>query len=312
MFNRTAIHSFLNFALRRHSSAAVAAFAHYGQVSAGPCKPITRVTSSGLETSSTATTEASSTVTNSLSVETSSVITSAESSATTFSSEASTTTGDISVLFTSTTETATLNATTTEFASTSTEVSDASTTATATSSAAPVCEFTGDYTNYVQNPSFDDLDGNGQPTIEPWIMLGASTLTTSLPRTGARPMAYSFLIAGGNAAILQELVDTVAGHEYVFKYHWVLIEGQPLQLEECRIGTFASSGGANSQFFSVDGDEQIVQGQYYEQEYRITTENDNQRLSIGFFCSSQPSAGTVKIQIDDVSVYDYYEGCESP
>ncbi|KAG7405310.1 hypothetical protein Forpe1208_v015390 [Fusarium oxysporum f. sp. rapae] len=126
-------------------------------------------------------------------------------------------------------------------------------------------------------------------------MLGASTLTTSLPRTGARPMAYSFLIAGGNAAILQELVDTVAGHEYVFKYHWVLIEGQPLQLEECRIGTFASYGG-----------------QYYEQEYRITTENDNQRLSIGFFCSSQPSAGTVKIQIDDVSVYDYYEGCESP
>jgi hypothetical protein len=55
-----------------------------------------------------------------------------------------------------------------------------------------------------------------------------------------------------------------------------------------------------------------VQGQYYEQEYRITAENDNQRLSIGFFCSSQPSAGTVKIQIDDVSVYDYYEGCESP
>ncbi|KAL5592064.1 hypothetical protein FOVSG1_010953 [Fusarium oxysporum f. sp. vasinfectum] len=301
-------------------SAAVAAFALCGQVSAGPCKPITRVTSSSLGTSSTAATEASLTATNSLSTETSATIdtssaaTSVESSATTVSSEASSTTGDSSTLFTSTTETATLDATTTEFVSTSTEASDVSTTATATTSATPVCEFTGDYTNYVQNPSFDDLDGNGQPTVEPWIMLGVSSLTTNNPRTGARSMAYSYPDAaiGGSSSILQELTNTVAGHEYVFKYHWTLIEGQPLQEEYCRIGTFAGAGGANSQFFYVDGDQEIVQGQYYEQEYRITAENDNQRLSIGFFCSSQPSAGTVKIQIDDVSVYDYYEGCESP
>lgn len=185
---------FVNMMLLKYS-AAVAAFALCGQVSAGPCKPITRVTSSSLGTSSTAATEASLTATNSLSTETSATIdtssaaTSVESSATTVSSEASSTTGDYSTLFTSTTETATLDATTTEFVSTSTEASVVSTTATATTSAAPVCEFTGDYTNYVQNPSFDDLDGNGQPTVEPWIMLGVSSLTTNNPRTGARSMS---------------------------------------------------------------------------------------------------------------------------
>ncbi|RKL38438.1 hypothetical protein BFJ72_g7249 [Fusarium proliferatum] len=274
-------------------SAVVAAFALYGQTSAGPCKPVTRATSSGLETSSTVTNEASSTVTNSLSaetsatVETSSVATSVESSATTFLSEASTTAGDSSTLLTST---ATLDATTTDMVSTSTDVS---TTATATTSAAPVCEFTGVYTNYIKNPSFDDLDGNGDPTVDP---------------------AYSYPDAavGGSSSILQELTNTVAGQEYVFKFHYALIEGQPLESDECRIGTFAGSGGANRLFLAVDGDQAIVQDQYYEQEYRITAENDNQRLSIGFFCTSQPSAGTVKIQIDDVSVYDYYEGCESP
>ncbi|KAF4953236.1 hypothetical protein FGADI_6211 [Fusarium gaditjirri] len=298
-------------------SAAVAAFALYGQVSAGPCKPITRATSSSLETSSAATTEASSSVTNTLSaetsatIETSSATTSIDSSATAFSSEASSTAGESSTLLTSTTEIVTLGATTTEFASTTTEVS---TTATATTSAAPVCEFTGKYTNYVQNPSFDDLDGNGQPTADPWIMLGVSTLTTNFPRTGARSMAYSYPDAaiGGSSSILQELTNTVAGLEYVFKFHWALIDGQPLETEECRIGTFAGSQGANRLFLSVDGDDAIVQGQYYEQEYRIIAEYDDQRLSIGFFCTSQPSAGTVKIQIDDVSVYDYYEGCESP
>jgi hypothetical protein len=176
-------------------SAAIAAFALCGQVSAGPCKPITRVTSSSLEASSTVTTETSLTVTNSLSVETSATVetssaaTSVESSATTFSSEASSTAGESSTFFTSTTETATLDATTTDFVSTSTAVSDVSTTATATSSAAPECAFTGDYTNYVQNPSFDDLDGSGQPTVEPWIILGAPTMTTNLPRTGARSMS---------------------------------------------------------------------------------------------------------------------------
>ncbi|RBA21788.1 hypothetical protein FPRO05_00137 [Fusarium proliferatum] len=295
-------------------SAVVAAFALYGQTSAGPCKPVTRATSSGLETSSTVTNEASSTVTNSLPVETSattetsSVATSVESSATTFLSEPSTTAGDSSTLLTST---ATLDATTTEFVSTSTDVS---TTATATTSAAPVCEFTGVYTNYIKNPSFDDLDGNGDPTVDPWILLGVSTLTTNFPRSGARSMAYSYPDAavGGSSSILQELTNTVAGQEYVFKFHYALIEGQPLESDECRIGTFAGSGGANRLFLAVDGDQAIVQDQYYEQEYRITAENDNQRLSIGFFCTSEPSAGTVKIQIDDVSVYDYYEGCESP
>ncbi|PNP74369.1 hypothetical protein FNYG_12418 [Fusarium nygamai] len=147
-------------------SAAVAAFAFYGQASAGTCKPITRATSSGLETSGTATTEASLTATSSLAVETSATIdtssaaSSVESSATTFGSEDSSTTGDSSTLFTSTTETATLDATTTEFASTTAE---ASTTATATTSAAPVCEFTGEYTNYVKNPSFDNLDATETP-----------------------------------------------------------------------------------------------------------------------------------------------------
>ncbi|KAF5243548.1 hypothetical protein FANTH_8127 [Fusarium anthophilum] len=292
-------------------SAVVAAFALYGQASAGPCKPVTR---SGLETSSTATTEASLTATSSLAVETSATVetsSAATSVETTFSSEASSTTGDSSTLSTSTAETASLDATTTEFVSTTTDVS---TTATATTSAAPVCEFTGEYTNYVKNPSFDNLDGNGQPTADPWIILGVSTLSTEFPRTGARSMEYSYPDASisGSSAILQELTNTVAGHEYVFKFHWALTEGQPLDAEACRIGTMAGSDGANRLFIAVDGDEAITQDVYYEQEYRFAAENDNQRLSIGFFCTSQPSAGTVKIQIDDVSVYDYYEGCESP
>ncbi|KAG9496361.1 hypothetical protein J7337_012948 [Fusarium musae] len=299
-------------------SAAVAAFALCGHASAGPCKPITRTTSSGLETSGTATTEISSTVTNALSIETSATVetssaaTSVESSATTFLSETSSTTGDSSTLFTSTTETATLGATTTEFASTT---ADISTTATTTTSAAPVCEFTGEYTNYIKNPSFDNLDANGNPTADPWIILGVSTLSTQFPRTGARSMEYSYpdTSISGSSSILQELTNTVAGHEYVFKFHWALVQGQPLEADECRFGTFAGGGGANRLFIAVDGDQAISQFQYYEQEYRITAENNDQRLSIGFFCTSQqPSGGTVKVQIDDVSVYDYYEGCESP
>ncbi|KAF5602515.1 hypothetical protein FPCIR_1856 [Fusarium pseudocircinatum] len=298
-------------------SAVVAAFALCGQAGAGPCKPITRATSSGFETSGTATTEASLTATSSLAVKTSatiessSVATSGESSATTFSSEVSSTAGDSSTLFTSTTEAATLDATTTDFVSTSTDVS---TTATATTSAAAVCEFTGEYTNYIKNPSFDNLDGNGDPTADPWIILGVSSLSTEFPRTGARSMKYSYpdTSTSGSSSILQELTNTVAGQEYVFKFHWALVQGQPLEADECRFGTFAGGGGANRLFIAVDGDEAITQFQYYEQEYRITAENDNQRLSIGFYCTSEPAGGTVKIQIDDVSVYDYYEGCESP
>ncbi|KAF5605093.1 hypothetical protein FPANT_1270 [Fusarium pseudoanthophilum] len=298
-------------------SAVVAAFALYGQASAGPCKPITRATSSGLETSGTATNEDSLTATSSLTVETSATVetssaaTSVESSATTFFSEASSTTGDSSTLYTSTTETATLDATTTEFASTTAE---ASTTATATTSAAPVCEFTGEYTNYIKNPSFDNLDGNGNPTADPWIILGVSTLSTQFPRTGARAMEYTYpdTSTSGSSSILQELTNTVAGQEYVFKFHWALIQGQPLQADECRFGTFAGGGGANRLFIAVDGDQAISQFQYYEQDYRITAENNDQRLSIGFFCTNEPAGGAVKVQIDDVSVYDYYEGCESP
>ncbi|KAF5588325.1 uncharacterized protein FSUBG_11540 [Fusarium subglutinans] len=295
-------------------SAVVAAFALYGQVGAGPCKPISRATSSGLETSGTATTEASLTATSSLAVETSATVetsSAATSVETTFSSEVLSTTGDSSTLFTSTTETASPDATTTEFVSTTTDVSK---TATATTSAAPVCEFTGEYTNYVKNPTFDNLDGNGQPTADPWIILGVSTLSTEFPRTGARSMEYLYpdTSISGSSAILQELTNTVAGHEYVFKFHWALTEGQPLEAEACRIGTMAGSDGANRLFIAVDGDQAITQDVYHEQEYRFAAENDNQRLSIGFFCTSQPSAGAVKIQIDDISVYDYHEGCESP
>ncbi|KAF4499937.1 hypothetical protein FAGAP_3938 [Fusarium agapanthi] len=273
---------------------------------------VTRATSSGLETSGTATTATNSVaIETSAKIESSSVATSVESSVTTFFSEALRTTGDSSTLFTSTTETASLDATTTEFVSTTFDVS---TTATATTSAATVCEFTGEYTNYVKNPSFDDLDGNGQPTVDPWIVLGVSTLSTEFPRTGARSIEYSYpdAVVGGSSSILQELTNTVAGHEYVFKFHWALTEGQPLEAEAYRIGTMAGSGGANRLFIAVDGDQAITQDVYYEQEYRFIAENSDQRLSIGFFCTSQPLAGMVKIQIDDVSVYDYYEGCESP
>ncbi|KAF5688733.1 hypothetical protein FDENT_4676 [Fusarium denticulatum] len=298
-------------------SAVVALFALYGQASAGPCKPITHATSSSLETFGTATTEASLTATSSLAVETSATVEtssaarSVESSATTFSSEVASTTGDSSTLFTSTTDTATLDATTTDFVSTTAEVS---TTATATTSAAPVCEFTGEYTNYIKNPSFDNLDGNGDPTADPWIILGVSTLSTRFPRTGARSMEYSYpdSSTSGSSSILQELTNTVAGREYVFKFHWALIQGQPFEADECRFGTFAGGGGANRLFIAIDGDQPISQFQYYEQEYRITAENNDQRLSIGFFCTSEPAGGPIKVQIDDVSVYDYYEGCESP
>lgn len=148
-----------------------------------------------------------------------------------------------------------------------------------------------------------------------------SPLYVSLQSTGLKPTIltdlreylYPDTSISGSSSILQELTNTVAGHEYVFKFHWALVQGQPLEADECRFGTFAGGGGANRLFIAVDGDQAISQFQYYEQEYRITAENNDQRLSIGFFCTSQqPSGGTVKVQIDDVSVYDYYEGCESP
>ncbi|KAF4343580.1 hypothetical protein FBEOM_2489 [Fusarium beomiforme] len=287
-------------------SAAIAAFALYGHVRAGPCKPATHLTTSSLEASSTLSTETSSATTTS---ETFVVMT--ETSAITFSSEVSTTTTDASTFLTLTTESATLDATTTEFISTSTATSDVSTTETATTSAAPVCTFTGEYTNYVQNPSFDALDANQQSTVDPWIILGAPTVTTNLPRTGAHAVAYTYPFSGLSSGILQSLTGVVAGQEYVLRYHWVLTAGQPLQEDYCRIGTSAGSGGQNIQYVYVDGTQEIVQGQYYAQEYRITAEQDNQRLSIGFFCTGQPSA-QVNIQLDDISVYDYYEGCETP
>lgn len=48
------------------------------------------------------------------------------------------------------------------------------------------------------------------------------------------------------------------------------------------------------------------------QEFRITAEQDNQRLSIGFFCKTGYKGDEVRVNIDDVAVYDYYKGCDSP
>lgn len=62
----------------------------------------------------------------------------------------------------------------------------------------------------------------------------------------------------------------------------------------------------------TDGEEPVQQGQFYMQEFRITAEQDNQRLSIGFFCKAGYKGDEVRVNIDDVAVYDYYKGCDSP
>jgi hypothetical protein len=113
-----------------------------------------------------------------------------------------------------------------------------------------------------------------------------------------------------SSAILQSLEGVVAGREYVLRYYWSL-EGHPLQSDECRIGASAGSLGQTMHFIYTDGEEPVQQGQYYMQEFHITADQDDQRLSIGFFCKAGYDSDEVRVYIDDVSVYDYYEGCET-
>ncbi|KAF4472949.1 hypothetical protein FALBO_164 [Fusarium albosuccineum] len=308
-------------------SAAVAALALCGQVNASRCKPDPRSTTTDLETSSTAqtsatetsstTTEVSSSTTASLSTESSTSDDATSSSILT--SETSTSASDSTTLVVSTTtESSTIDTTTTDLlsttttdASTTTEAStttDVSTTETSTTSAAPQCTFAGEYSNYVRNPSFDDKDSNGQYTADPWTFDQGNTVEASQARTGQNAVAYQYPFPPYNQAIRQRLQDTVAGQEYALRYYWALIEGSPSVTDYCRIGSSAGPDGQAANYI-FNGDQVVVDGEYYMFETRIKASEDNQRLGIGFFCVTDRQ---VKIHIDDIAVYDYYEGCDGP
>ncbi|KAH7185129.1 uncharacterized protein B0J16DRAFT_371975 [Fusarium flagelliforme] len=314
-------------------SVAAAAIALSGQAIASPCKPISQSATISVETSATSeslATETSSLAATSLSTEASTAETSTAETATASSTLTSETLVAIDVTTTtasSMTEQTTLETTitilesssetttgtddfTTEAATTTADATttDASTLEATTSSSAPQCTFTGAYTNYVSNPSFDD---HALGNTDPWISLGTPWHQGNVGRGGGSAMAIKFPDPPFGASFLQPLQGVVAGREYVLTYYFQLAEGSPLASDECRIGASAGSGGQTRRWVQTDGEEAVQPGQYNKQQFRITAENDDQRLGIGFFCDTS-FQGETRVYIDDVSVYDYYEGCEDP
>ncbi|KAF0641310.1 hypothetical protein FPSE5266_02239 [Fusarium pseudograminearum] len=203
---------------------------------------------------------------------------------------------------------ATIDIPTTTTAYTTTEQSAIETT---TSSSTPQCTFTGEYTNYVQNPSFDTKVNGNWVTTSPWVFLQTPWLAPNAGRDGSNAIAIKYPDGAWSSSILQSLEGVVAGRDYIVRYYWSL-QGHPLQSDECRIGASAGPDGQSVHFVYTDGEEPVQQGQFYMQEFRITAEQDDQRLSIGFFCKAGYKGDEIRVNIDDVAVYDYYEGCDSP
>ncbi|EKJ77741.1 hypothetical protein FPSE_02239 [Fusarium pseudograminearum CS3096] len=316
----------------------VVAVALAGSVKASPCKPASRSTAIHLGTSSIETTtieslpttiEALSSVTTALSNEASR--SEAAISSTTLTSETSNTVDDTTATISSTIEQTTQDTTTTvnDLSSETSAATDTLTTVevsvtttaytttdqsaieTATSSSAPHCTFTGEYTNYVQNPSFDNKVNGNWVTTSPWVFLQTPWLAPNSGRDGSNAIAIKYPDGAWSSSILQSLEGVVAGRDYIVRYYWSL-QGHPLQSDECRIGASAGPDGQSVHFVYTDGEEPVQQGQFYMQEFRITAEQDDQRLSIGFFCKAGYKGDEVRVNIDDVAVYDYYEGCDSP
>ncbi|CAG7560908.1 unnamed protein product [Fusarium equiseti] len=331
-------------------SAAAVAIVLSGQVIASPCKPVFTTTTSNVGTSATSETVA--TKTSSIAIESSSLA-ATSLSAEVFTGEAytyeyptaetttssSTPTSDTSMaidvtttIATSMTEQTTIETTltileslsettiatddfTTEAATTTAHATttDASIIEASTSSSAPQCTFTGAYTNYVQNPSFDAAVSRRRwTTTAPWIFLGTPWNQPNAGRGSGTAMAIKYPDGQGSSSILQSIEGVVAGREYVVTYYFQLAEGSPLASDECRIGASAGPGGQNQRWIYIDGEGSVEQGQYNKQQFRITAENDDQRLGIGFFCKADYQGDVARVYIDDVSVYDYYEGCEDP
>ncbi|KAJ4128170.1 hypothetical protein NW768_008456 [Fusarium equiseti] len=309
-------------------SGVAAAIALSGQAIASPCKPISQSAIVSVKTSATSdslATETSSVATTPLSTEASTAETNAGTS--TLTSETLVAIDATTTIASSMTEQTTLETTitileslsetttgtddlATEAATTTADATttDASTLEATSSSSAPQCTFTGAYTNYVSNPSFDDYAlGN----TDPWISLGTPWNEGNVGRGGGSAMAIKFPDPPFGSAFLQPLQGVVAGREYVLTYYFKLAAGSPLASDECRIGASAGSGGQTRRWIHTDGEESVELGQYNKQQFRITAENDDQRLSIGFFCETW-FQGEARVYIDDVSVYDYYEGCDDP
>ncbi|WXC59710.1 hypothetical protein SNK03_005569 [Fusarium graminearum] len=332
-------HSFKILKMIFHTLAAtVVAVALAGNVRASPCKPASRSTAIHLETSSIETTtieslpttiQILSSATTVLSIET--FTSEAAISSATLTSETSITFDEPTTIVPSTIEQTTLDATTTvnDLSSETAAATDTLTTIevsvtttayttteqsaieTVTSSSAPHCTFTGEYTNYVQNPSFDNKVNGNWVTTSPWVFLQTPWLAPNSGRDGSNAIAIKYPDGAWSSSILQSLEGVVAGRDYVVRYYWSL-QGHPLQSDECRIGASAGPDGQSSHFVYTDGEEPVQQGQFHMQEFRITADQDNQRLSIGFFCKTGYKGDEVRVNIDDVAVYDYYKGCDSP
>ncbi|CEI61463.1 hypothetical protein FVEN_g9445 [Fusarium venenatum] len=316
---------------------AVAVVTLAGNIEASPCKPVSGSSTIHMETSTTemVTTEGIPTPIEVLSSATTIIpITASTSeapiSSVTLTPGASTFFDEATTLVTSTVESTAFDPTTTftesnsvttlvTIVSSMTEVpittayvtTELPATETATSSSPPQCTFTGEYINYVQNPSFDNKVSGKWVTTSPWVFLQTPWLSPNSGRGGSNAIAIKYPDGAWSSSILQSLQGVVAGREYVLRYYWSL-QGQPLQSDDCRIGTSAGPLGQTMHFVYTDGGETIQQGQYYMQEFHITAGQDDQNLSIGFFCRAGYSGDTVTVYIDDVSVYDYYEGCDSP
>ncbi|UPL00392.1 hypothetical protein LCI18_011326 [Fusarium solani-melongenae] len=157
---------------------------------AGPCRPITTVTSA-VETSSTAVAETSSTT-----LVAASSTTVVESSSTTVVESSSTTVAESS--------STTLFETSTSLAeSSSTTIAETSTT-----SEAPDC----DTTQVLVNPSFDDDDG------APWTGIGSLRSTTE-PRTGSHNLRAVFNGGGGEIYTFSQTLTNLNG-PYRLSYYW--------------------------------------------------------------------------------------------
>ncbi|KAF4984002.1 hypothetical protein FZEAL_707 [Fusarium zealandicum] len=269
-------------------SVAIAALALCSVVTAGPCKAASYSTQTSISSATTTTDLFSESISLSASVASS---TTEEASSSTLTTEAS-----ISL-----TDTTTTNISTT---------TDASTTETSMTSSAPQCTFAGSYTNYVLNPSFDDLDARGNSVSEPWMFFGGSKVASNEARTGQNAAELNFPSESNSNSdsIFQPNLGTVVGNQYVLKYYWTLLAGQPEETNYCRFG---ASGGQLQDRLFISAAEDVIAGQYYSYEVRFVA-SDHQRLSIGFFCQSTDNGEVIKVHIDDIAIYDYYEGCEVP
>ncbi|KAM5352591.1 hypothetical protein ACJ41O_005313 [Fusarium nematophilum] len=293
-------------------AAAITALSLMGAASASRCMPDPRSSSSAAVDGSTTTDSSAatgvSTATGSSSAAeslTSTELPTTLSTATSVSAATETSTSaDVSSTAVSSTATGTTTSaalsTTTVFSSTeSTTTAPATTTTTTTSAAPKVCPV---YTNYVGNPSFDNRNGSGQYTTQPWTLFYDPAIESTGSRTGQRSVMMQYpYTGGGSSSIFQRVQGTQQGKQYYLKFYWALAQGSPHAADSCNIGMFAGTGQDWKYIRVEDG---VQYGQYYEHTLRFSANEDNQRINIGFWCALAFNGPVVKVKFDDVAVYD--------